>query len=895
MQGKKFSALFIADPISVDEIDGAKAFYENIYSQLSPLKEQVINKGSNQSTAYTKGITHSIGSTFTENRSKTESSASSKAESKSSNDTKQPWLGKRILNFGFGTESTANKIIHAPIDAVNLVHNKIVGGIGDVGSKMSENLPLMDDESKSKTSRTIKKGTRKATVLDSGSRQVTKGVTKTKTTTKAETEGTSSASSKNTTHNVSNSQTKSSSSSRQFTQENKFIQNQLQKLDLQFERLNKGEGIGMWNAGAFFFSDEQQNSVVAANIYSGLLKGEQTRVEKSLLRTYTSSNSLELKKLVRQLKRYDIPKIIVPQLNYINSLSSVVNTEEMAMQFCLPQKSIVGLDVVEVAPFGNNVYKISENSNLRIGNLYNYEKEFNIDFYLDYQKFTGHIFVTGSTGSGKSNVTYNLLQKLVYRGIKFLVIEPAKGEYKNVFGNRGDVNVFGTNPKYSKLLQINPFSFPQEIHVYEHIDRLLEILNSCWPMYAAMPAILKEGIEKAYIKKGWDLKKSDNYMGDRVFPTFRDLAQVLPEIINNSGFSQEMISNYTGALVTRVNSMTNGLTDLIFSKREICNKELFDENTIVDLSRVASSETKSLLMGILFMKLQEYRMSTNTVANSDLKHVAVIEEAHNLLKRTSGEQAQDTANLQGKSVEMISNAIAEMRTYGQGFILADQAPGLLDPAVIRNTNTKICLRLPSQDDRELVGKAMNLSEDQIDELAKLKTGVAAVYQNDWQEAVLCKFDYFEQPKELFRFQSRIDQQHLIRKFLAEQLITNRIGNSIDEEELKKCLRYKGYTHLINNILSGSYSENQIAQKLYFLLDVNSILEILNANNRDISTYNGWVKLYKMLFQKKWGFESNSYAFLEIISLTLKHMSQNNNNYQKFYNSFIIQNQLRQIQ
>ena len=68
---------------------------------------------------------------------------------------------------------------------------------------------------------------------------------------------------------------------------------------------------------------------------------------------------------------------------------------------------------------------------------------------------------------------------------------------------------------------------------------------------------------------------------------------------------------------------------------------------------------------------------------------------------------------------MLANAIAEMRTYGEGFIIADQAPGLMDMSVIRNTNTKIIMRLPDYYDRELVGKAANLDEDQITELAKL--------------------------------------------------------------------------------------------------------------------------------------------------------------------------------
>ena len=91
---------------------------------------------------------------------------------------------------------------------------------------------------------------------------------------------------------------------------------------------------------------------------------------------------------------------------------------------------------------------------------------------------------------------------------------------------------------------------------------------------------------------------------------------------------------------------------------------------------------------------------------------------------------------------MITNSIAEMRTYGEGFIIADQSPELLDEAVIRNTNTKIVLRLPNKTDRELVGSSMALTDEQITELAKLPFGVAAVYQNDWIEAVLCLFDEY---------------------------------------------------------------------------------------------------------------------------------------------------------
>ena len=107
---------------------------------------------------------------------------------------------------------------------------------------------------------------------------------------------------------------------------------------------------------------------------------------------------------------------------------------------------------------------------------------------------------------------------------------------------------------------------------------------------------------------------------------------------------------------------------------------------------------------------------------------------------------------------MISNAIAGMRTYGEGFVIVDQAPGLLDMSVIRNTNTKIIMRLPEYSDRELTGKAAGLTDKQIDELAKLPSGVAAVYQDKWIEPVLCKVNYYNVLPEEYKRQQEIEKQ-----------------------------------------------------------------------------------------------------------------------------------------
>ena len=103
-----------------------------------------------------------------------------------------------------------------------------------------------------------------------------------------------------------------------------------------------------------------------------------------------------------------------------------------------------------------------------------------------------------------------------------------------------------------------------------------------------------------------------------------------------------------------------------------------------------------------------------------LRHVIVIEEAHRLL-RASREGASEHA------VELFASMLAEIRAYGVGIVVAEQIPSKLVPDVVKNTALKILHRLPAQDDRQLVGAAMNLDGDQSRQVVSLEPGMAAVF------------------------------------------------------------------------------------------------------------------------------------------------------------------------
>jgi hypothetical protein len=758
MEGQKYRAVILAENKSNEDLKKLRTGYEEIYNSLSPFSKMQINfsenKGTNYSNSSSTGI--STGTTYSKNDSVTEGNSYSENESTS----EQKSVSKKNL-MEFAAASVSGIGAGAGIGSL----------FGPVGATIGAGIGLSLSMGATPTYTEGKTRTKGSSYTETSSKTFgeTRGKTNTDTKTDTETIGNSSGTSQAITLNT----------------ENKIVSNLLNRIDVQLERIKEFETFGMWECAAYFISEEPPVAEIAAATYKSIIQGKNSGVEVSSINSWNEDNA---KEIIKNINNFEHPSFKYNDNIFVKA-TSLISSKELGIQMGLPKKSVIGFPVVEHSSFAQEVitYNANEDNDrksITIGKIFNMGKITEKVMKLSKESLTMHTFVTGSTGSGKSNTIYEILDQLDTVGVKFMIIEPAKGEYKNVFGNRNNVTVLGTNPNYSELLRINPFKFPKSIHVLEHVDRLIEIFNVCWPMYAAMPAVLKDAVLSAYEDCGWDLAESVNRISDELFPTFADLERELWTVIENSAYSDELKGNYIGSLVTRIKSLTNGLNGQIFASDEIDNKLLFDENVIIDLSRIGSLETKSLIMGILVMRLNEYRMSEATEMNSKLKHVTVLEEAHNILKRVSTEQNSESSNVSGKSVEMLSNAIAEMRTYGEGFIIADQSPNAVDVSAIRNTNTKIIMKLPDEVDRRLAGKAAALKDEQLDEIAKLPKGVAVVYQNDWIEPVLCKINKFEGKEEKYNYirehEEKIDEYKL-KQELLKLLLKTKVNREISTD------------------------------------------------------------------------------------------------------------------
>lgn len=829
MDGDAYTALFLAEPVTEETQAGIRNGYEELYSALSPFRKTTWSYTENESHAVMETFCSGTSDTVTDgtssgfsdeqgrntgfnfnagmNQGTTNTIGQSHAVTRLRLPSKRTMVGVAAGASILALGAVAASAVFPPAGAAIVSAASTVGAAVKAGPLFGAVVPMVAGRETNGTAWSTARSIGKS--LGFG---MSRGYNTAHT--DSSTVERSNAHSTNEQHSNGTTDTHGTARTQQIEVCNKAVEELLTRIDEQIKRTKESEDYGCYSCAAYFLSSRPSKALLAANTYRSLMIGEGSSVESGAVNLWQDRASVTAMR--EYLKRFTHP-VFARQLweNEADSLfytaGTLVSGRELPMHLGLPTRSVHGLPIIEHAEFGRNVpdEAMPDEDKMNLGKIYHMGKLESAELILNRQAMASHTFITGSTGTGKSNAVYHLLDEITKNGqTTFLVVEPAKGEYKNVFGNCTDVQVFGTNPRETPLLRMNPFAFPENIHILEHIDRLVEIFNACWPMYAAMPAVLKDAIERSYQKVGWDLRNSESEKG--VFPTFFDLLDILPGVIEESHYSKDTQSDYVGALCTRVKSLTNGIYGSVLCAEDaLSDAEMFDQNVIVDLSRVGSMETKSLLMGILVMKLQEYRMCSSGM-NSRLRHVTVLEEAHNLLRKTSAEQSQEGANLQGKSVEMLANAIAEMRTYGEGFIIADQAPGLLDMSVIRNTNTKIILRLPDEEDRKLVGKSAALKEAQIDELSKLPLGVAAVYQNEWPEAVLCKIEAYPMPENAVYHKPSKMPHEINAEFVFGQLAVGKELEPLSSSEMEQLKLWLKRHEMMLKPEDGRYLERVFA-------------------------------------------------------------------------------------
>ncbi len=428
-----------------------------------------------------------------------------------------------------------------------------------------------------------------------------------------------------------------------------------------------------------------------------------------------------------------------------------LTAQEIGLLAGFPQKEVPGLELRERVSFGLNVTESDDR--LLLGKMM---QEGNClaqnEVSLSRKELTRHVFIAGTTGSGKTTTCHRILASSASaeHSLPFLVVEPAKTEYRALVksGTPGfdEIIVFTVGNGMGVPFRFNPLEFMEEETLSGHIDQLKAAFMASFDMEAAIPNLMEQGLYEVYRRMGWDIESGKNrYLqnrhdawccGGRFFPTLSDYIEEVVKLVKSKGFDDRLRDEYIGSIRARLDSLTNGTKGAIFDTQlSVDFNDLLDRKVIIELEDVKSSEDKSFMMALIIGRLAE-TIKARHRRDPNFMHITLIEEAHRLLARVMPGDSQNRK----MGVELFSDLLAEIRKYGESLIIVDQIPSKLASEVLKNTNTKIIHKLFSRDDKDSVGDTMALDERQRKYLSYLQSGEAVVFTQGWKQPVNVKVD-----------------------------------------------------------------------------------------------------------------------------------------------------------
>lgn len=409
-------------------------------------------------------------------------------------------------------------------------------------------------------------------------------------------------------------------------------------------------------------------------------------------------------------------------------LPYIITSEEAAEFFRLPignEKVSAGLKINESGKGGKTYAdNIINAGDISVGILKSSSKNDTIGLSLN--DLAKHMLVVGTPGSGKTTFSVSLLDRLWKDyNIPFLVIEPAKNEYRALVQSIPDLQVFTPGKNFISPFVFNPFIPPKNVKLETYKSTLKTAFAAAVSMSTPLDKIFEEAINNCYSDFRW----LDTYTIDDKGKIFNisDFIKCFQSTFDEIGYTGDA-KNIGRAGVVRLNSLVN-LFDNYYS---IPIEDLMRKPTVIELAAIENSDQKALIIALLLLSILAY-VNANYIGEGGLKNLILLEEAHVLLDSITNSGGQGEANPSEIAQRLIKRMLAEIRSYGVSIIIADQSPKKVSTDVVALTDIKMVFRLVESADKQIIGDSTNMTDVQIQRMSKLKPGEAFLFFNKLDE------------------------------------------------------------------------------------------------------------------------------------------------------------------
>ena len=408
-------------------------------------------------------------------------------------------------------------------------------------------------------------------------------------------------------------------------------------------------------------------------------------------------------------------------------LPYIITNEEASEFFRLPigdDKVSAGLNIYDSNKTIKNYFdNIINGGDLEIGVL-KASAETNT-IHLNLNDFTKHMFIAGTPGSGKTTFSVSVLDRLWHEHkIPFIIIEPAKNEYRALIHSIPELQVFTPGKEEISPLMLNPFIPPKNVKLSTYKSTLKTAFEAAVDMESPLDKIFEEAINNCYS----DFKWIDYYTTDDNGEIFNisDFIRCFRETFNSIGYTGNA-ENIGRAGIVRMNSLMH----LFDNYNTIPIEDMLSKPTVIELAAIENGNQKSLLIALILLSILSY-VNSNYIGEGKLKNIILLEEAHVLFDEEVN-AAQYGAHPTAIAKKLLKRMLAEIRSYGVGMIVADQSPRKVTADVIALTDIKMAFRIVESEDKRIISDSTNMSEQQLVRLSKLKPGEAFLFFNKLDE------------------------------------------------------------------------------------------------------------------------------------------------------------------
>ena len=892
MQGDDFGLCILAKPLSKKAIKKIEDDLYQIYESLSTFSKISLQEGKNisEGTSTSKGTSDSIstgenkstgtnysktsgtsentgtsesktaGSTTGTNYSETQTEGKNWGESESKNKGTTITKGTSETK-GSSTESGSSGTNQNKSTNYSVAENTGITSSENTGgsSSRSTNTGYNKSENMSKT-----KGTNTST-----------GTSQSKTAGTSETTGTNTSTTTGTNSSVGKNKTTGSSQNVSKDIINKKAADYVKYIDeMLLPIIDYGKSKGLYLTTTFIFADNNSQLEKLGNtiksLYSGK-KGNKNPLEFKILENNDKKIEYFKNFQIPECISYDDENALTLKSHFVEndevSLGNWYSPNELGLIAGLPEKEVVGLALNEEVEFGLNAKTPDKDGEIiSLGNLVQSGNEIDTKVYLEKSALNKHIFITGVTGTGKTTTCQKLLLE---SELPFLVIEPAKTEYRILMNNEKteDILIFTLGNDKVAPFRLNPFEFFEGESITSRVDMLKAAMEASFDMEAAIPQIIESAMYSCYEDYGWNIdtdenEKFDNPYNEGVysFPTLEDLLNKIEIEVTKHNFDDRLKKDYIGSITARLQGLLVGSKgQMLNARRSIDFRELIEKKVVLEIEGIKNGTEKSLVMGFILTNLCE-ALRAKYDKDKHFKHITLIEEAHRLLSKYS---AGDSLNKKN-SVETFADMLAEVRKYGESLIIADQIPNKMTPEVLKNTNTKIVHKIFAEDDKEAIGNTISLSKEQKDFLSSLPTGRAIVFSQSWTKAV----------------QVQIEQMTNTTsdEIINEDRLRNRVEDFYIENYKKGIFMGTKYEKITKEQfrLCREFSTNKKVTKIF-----------KDVFEKDINSFNEFKKIFENLIKlsKDEEFWKNLEKILVKEEGTIDNIENVKNEFKKYYEVF----------